>query len=156
MAVYGPVRHQINIIWTSEASVHIIYFWWRTGPYSASLKWSWCLPDVKLTTKNKDLLLWPSVTWKEMFRQDAELEASQLLLNSKIHKAYLYILYFTFLFSLFVFFSAAGQYNIIWTGTGLPRFRFGSVAVPAFVCLFLYKFGISFYVCLSLFPFKLV
>jgi hypothetical protein len=23
MAVYGPVRHQKNIIWTSEASVHI-------------------------------------------------------------------------------------------------------------------------------------
>jgi hypothetical protein len=27
MAVYGPVRHQKNIIWTSEASVHIIFFW---------------------------------------------------------------------------------------------------------------------------------
>ena len=26
MAVYGLVRHQINIIWTSEASVHIIFF----------------------------------------------------------------------------------------------------------------------------------
>jgi hypothetical protein len=26
MAVYGQVRHQKNIIWTSEASVHIIYF----------------------------------------------------------------------------------------------------------------------------------
>jgi hypothetical protein len=26
MAVYGPVRHQKNIIWTSEASVHIIFF----------------------------------------------------------------------------------------------------------------------------------
>jgi hypothetical protein len=24
MAVYGPVRHQKNIIWTSEASVHIL------------------------------------------------------------------------------------------------------------------------------------
>jgi hypothetical protein len=24
MAVYGPVSHQKNIIWTSEASVHII------------------------------------------------------------------------------------------------------------------------------------
>jgi hypothetical protein len=30
MAVYGSVRHQNNIIWTSEASVHIIFFWWRT------------------------------------------------------------------------------------------------------------------------------
>jgi hypothetical protein len=26
MAVYGPVRHQKNIIWT-EASVHIIFFY---------------------------------------------------------------------------------------------------------------------------------
>ena len=26
MAVYGPVRHQNNIIWTLEASVHIIFF----------------------------------------------------------------------------------------------------------------------------------
>jgi hypothetical protein len=33
MAVYGPVRHQKNIIWTSEASVHIIFCWWWTGPY---------------------------------------------------------------------------------------------------------------------------
>jgi hypothetical protein len=35
MAVYGPVRHQTNIIWTSEASVHIIFAWLRTGPYTA-------------------------------------------------------------------------------------------------------------------------
>ena len=35
-AVHGPVRHQKNSIWTSEASVHIIFFWWRTGPYTAS------------------------------------------------------------------------------------------------------------------------
>jgi hypothetical protein len=39
MAVYGPVRHQSNIIWTeahrSAADVHIIFFWWRTGPYTA-------------------------------------------------------------------------------------------------------------------------
>jgi hypothetical protein len=42
------------------------------------------------------------------------------------------ILYFTFLFFLFVFVSAAGQYNVIWTGTGLPRFRFGSGTVPAY------------------------
>jgi hypothetical protein len=27
MAVYEPVRHQKNIIWTPEASVHIIFFW---------------------------------------------------------------------------------------------------------------------------------
>jgi hypothetical protein len=26
MAVYGPVRHPKNSIWTSEASVHIIFF----------------------------------------------------------------------------------------------------------------------------------
>ena len=44
---------------------------------------------------------------------------------------YHFILYFTFLFSLFVFASAAGQYNVIWTGTGLPRFPFGSGTVPA-------------------------
>ena len=44
---------------------------------------------------------------------------------------YHFILYFTFLFSLFVFASATGQYNVIWTGPGLPRFRFGSGTVPA-------------------------
>jgi hypothetical protein len=27
MAVYGPVRHQINIIWTEASEVHIILFW---------------------------------------------------------------------------------------------------------------------------------
>ena len=27
MAVYGPVCHQTNIIWTAEASVHKIFFW---------------------------------------------------------------------------------------------------------------------------------
>jgi hypothetical protein len=27
---WSPVHHQRNIIWTSEASVHIIFFWWRT------------------------------------------------------------------------------------------------------------------------------
>jgi hypothetical protein len=42
-----------------------------------------------------------------------------------------FILYFTFLFSLFVFVSAAGQYNVIWTGTELPRFRIDSGTVPA-------------------------
>ena len=44
---------------------------------------------------------------------------------------YSFILYFTFLFSIFVFVGAAGQYNVIWTGTGLSRFRFGSGTVPA-------------------------
>ena len=43
---------------------------------------------------------------------------------------YIYII-LSFLFSLFVFVSAAGQYNVIWTGTGLPRFRFGSGMVLA-------------------------
>jgi hypothetical protein len=27
MAVYGPVRHQENIIWTEASEVHIIFFW---------------------------------------------------------------------------------------------------------------------------------
>ena len=27
MAVYGPVRHQNNIIWTEASEVHIIFFW---------------------------------------------------------------------------------------------------------------------------------
>jgi hypothetical protein len=27
MAVYGPVRHQKNIIWTEASEVHIIFFW---------------------------------------------------------------------------------------------------------------------------------
>ena len=55
MAVYGPVRHQTNIIWTSEASVHIIFFWWRTGPYTAiwlSVPWTICY----LWVLNKTLL----------------------------------------------------------------------------------------------------
>jgi hypothetical protein len=50
MAVYGPVRHQKYIIWTSEASVHIC-FWWRTGPYTAiwpSVPWTICYIDEKL------------------------------------------------------------------------------------------------------------
>ena len=57
----------------------------------------------------------------------------KIIKNKKIWivKAYIYILYFMFLFSLFVFVSAAGQYNVIWTRTGLPRFRFGSGTVPA-------------------------
>jgi hypothetical protein len=45
MAVYGPVRHQKSIIWTSEVSVYIIFFWWRTGPYTAiwpSVPWTIC------------------------------------------------------------------------------------------------------------------
>jgi hypothetical protein len=46
MAVYGPVRHQKNIIWTSEASVHIIFVWWRTGPCTA---------------------IWPSVPWTNCY-----------------------------------------------------------------------------------------
>jgi hypothetical protein len=29
---------QKNIIWTSEASVHIIFFWWRTGPYTVMIR----------------------------------------------------------------------------------------------------------------------
>ena len=32
MAVYGPVSHQQNIIWTEASEVHILLFWWRTGP----------------------------------------------------------------------------------------------------------------------------
>ena len=35
MAVYGPVRHQTNIIWTEASGVHIIFVWRRTGPYTA-------------------------------------------------------------------------------------------------------------------------
>jgi hypothetical protein len=38
----GPVRHPKNIIWTEASEVHIIFFWWRTGPYTA---------------------IWPEVTW---------------------------------------------------------------------------------------------
>jgi hypothetical protein len=44
---------------------------------------------------------------------------------------YIYILYFTFLFSLFVFAIVAGQYNVIWAWTGLPRFRLGSGTLTA-------------------------
>jgi hypothetical protein len=35
MAVYGPVRHPKNSIWTEASEVHIIFFWWRTVPYTA-------------------------------------------------------------------------------------------------------------------------
>jgi hypothetical protein len=40
------------------------------------------------------------------------------LLNNKItaYTVYMVILHFTFLFSLFVFVSAAGHYFCIWTG----------------------------------------
>ena len=41
----GPVPHQKNIILTSEASVHILFFWWLTGPYTAiwpSVPWTIC------------------------------------------------------------------------------------------------------------------
>jgi hypothetical protein len=27
MAVYGPVRHQKNIIWTEASEVHILFVW---------------------------------------------------------------------------------------------------------------------------------
>jgi hypothetical protein len=57
MAVYGPVRHQKNIMWTEASEVHILFF-----------------------------------------------------------GCHLFILHFTFLFSLFVFVSAAGHYFRIWTG----------------------------------------
>jgi hypothetical protein len=51
-SIYGPVRHQNNIIWTSEASVHIIFFWWRTGPYTAiwpSVPWTICYIMISKT-----------------------------------------------------------------------------------------------------------
>jgi hypothetical protein len=109
--LYGPqrVRHQKNITWTSEASVHIIFFGWRTGPYTA---------------------IWPSVPWTICYiLHFTFLFSLFVFVNAAGH--YFVILYFTFLFSLFVFVSAAGQYNVIWTGTGLPRLRFGSGTVPA-------------------------
>ena len=67
MAVYGPVRHPKNIVWTSEASVasevHIIFFWWRTGPYTA---------------------IWPSVPWTICYiRQDFVL--IQVLVCDAVH-----------------------------------------------------------------------
>jgi hypothetical protein len=59
MAVYGPVRHQTNIIWTSEASVHI-FFWWRTGPYTA-------IASVHIIffwwRTGPYTAIWPSVPW---------------------------------------------------------------------------------------------
>jgi hypothetical protein len=42
--LYWP-RRQKNIIWTSEASVQIIFCWWRTGQYTAkwpSVPWTIC------------------------------------------------------------------------------------------------------------------
>jgi hypothetical protein len=42
MTVYVPVRQQLNIIWTEASEVHLIIFWWWTGPYTA---------------------IWPEVTW---------------------------------------------------------------------------------------------
>ena len=60
MAVYGPVRHQKNIIWTSEASVYIIFFWWWTGPYTA-------IASVHIIffwwRTGPYTAIWPSVPW---------------------------------------------------------------------------------------------
>jgi hypothetical protein len=53
MAVYGPVRHQKNIIWTSEASVHIIFFWWRASVHIIFFWWQTCPYTA----------IWPSVPW---------------------------------------------------------------------------------------------
>ena len=33
MAVYGPVRHQKNIIWTEASEVHIIFLWGHMAVY---------------------------------------------------------------------------------------------------------------------------
>ena len=81
MAVYGPVRHQKNIIWTSEASVHIIFFGWRTGPYTAiwpSVPWTICYILGFITLLNiwaivfslnhlQCILHYYSLLWKQWF-----------------------------------------------------------------------------------------
>ena len=61
MAVYEPVRHQKNIIWTSEASVHIIFF--GDGP-----------------------LIWPSVPWTicYMLKYHYRVARVQVFVNSII------------------------------------------------------------------------
>ena len=53
--------------------------------------------------------------------------------NAGKNMYYVFILYFTFLFSLFVFVSTAGQYNVIWTGDWTAsfsiRFRNGTCII---------------------------
>jgi hypothetical protein len=72
---YGPVHHQI---WTSEASVHIIFCWWRTGPYTAiwpSAPWTICYITYKI---------WMYIT---MHRGKRE---SQMFMGSVIKCHYIY------------------------------------------------------------------
>jgi hypothetical protein len=62
MAVYGPVRHQTNI-WTEASEVHIIFFWWRTGPYTAiwpEVTWSICYIILFISNNNAGTVLEPN------------------------------------------------------------------------------------------------
>jgi hypothetical protein len=155
-------KKYINVyIWASEASVHIIFFWWRTGPYTAiwpSVPWTICylynvyiiqlllILEVKLTIFT-DFICDPHPcndgtcipTGSSTFTCDCDVgfsgpqcdgKSNINLINTTGTSSSL-LCYFPFLFSLVVFFSAAGQYNVMWTGTGLPRFRFDSGTVPA-------------------------
>jgi hypothetical protein len=110
MAVYGPVRHQKNIIlteasevhiiffgdvpvhilpydpkWhelfaklyflskiimqTSEASVNIIFFWWRTGPYTAiwpSVPWTICYLSNFLFWRKQNVYTNQRLRWSSL------------------------------------------------------------------------------------------
>jgi len=82
-----------------------------------------CYPFYILLT---DLISISYIILKKLmvFVEDQNKYITDLFESNIEHEiAKMVILYFTFLFSLFVFVSAAGQYNVIWTGNGLPRFR---------------------------------
>ena len=46
MAVYGPVCHQKNIIWTEASDVHIIFFWPTTSNYIEVTRNLYCAPSA--------------------------------------------------------------------------------------------------------------
>ena len=63
--------------------------------------------------------------------ESSQSEFEDLYITAGIHNiVFGYIILYVFIFPI-CFVSAAGQNNVIWTGTGLPRFRFGSGTVPA-------------------------
>jgi hypothetical protein len=84
MAVYGPVRHQKNIIWTSEASVHIIFFWWVTD---RSIYCHMTLSAINYLLYNNNMACYIKLCWLhiETFqRQTHQLNFSTCAVCSKL------------------------------------------------------------------------
>jgi hypothetical protein len=58
-----------NIIWTSEASVNIIFFWWRTGPYTAiwpSVPWTICYLSNFLFWRKQNVYTNQRLRWSSL------------------------------------------------------------------------------------------